>query len=92
MAIWTNANWELEATDAGKLTKLIAFRAELQDAVTLGVSGNGHSVNAADVLRLLESTIKERDRLEAKVGAADAPRPTVVTTRTRTARRAPRSF
>jgi hypothetical protein len=64
---WTHADWESQPTPAARLTSLRAWRGELRQAITLGVSGNGHAVNSADIRQALKDSEADLLRLEQQV-------------------------
>lgn len=66
---WQNADWELEPTPAAQLAKLKAWRGELRSAITLGVTGTGHSVNSSDIRQALKDSEADLLRLESQVAA-----------------------
>ena len=85
---WTYAAWEEQSTPEAQLAMLKQWRTELRDAISLGVTGNGHSVNSSDVRQTLRDSQDDLTRLQAQVDSrAGTNRPLVVTTAVRTPRR-----
>lgn len=63
---WQYADWEEQPTPAARLVRLRQWRTELRSALTLGVSGTGHSVNAADIRQALKDSQEDIARLESQ--------------------------
>jgi hypothetical protein len=67
---WQHAGWEEQPTPAAQLAKLRQWRTELRNALTLGVSGTGHSVNSSDIRQALSDSNDDLRRLEAQITPA----------------------
>lgn len=66
---WTNSNW-ITFTGNARLVALRQFIKEIQDALTVGASVDGASVNPGTLQPMLAGLMAEESRLsEALVGA-----------------------